>query len=141
MRTSPRWSDGFEQAQSCRRTSVRSNCCSTFSNSIGLRARLKRDMGSAMGAVGNRWSDWTRKAGGWTLLAVGIAGCILPVIPGVPFLIAGLIILARDYRWARFILRRVKRWVVQARRRARARRAAADARTAAGVRGKGVGEA
>ncbi len=94
-----------------------------------------------MGSVGTSWTDWTRKAGGWALIAVGIAGCILPVIPGIPFLIAGLIILARDYAWARFALRRVKRWVVQARRRSRARRAAAAARAATGVRSKGVGEA
>ena len=93
-----------------------------------------------MSGVGDSWSNWARKAGGWGLLALGIAGCLLPVIPGVPFLIAGLIILARDYKWARFALRRVKRWVVQARRRARARRAAAEARAATGVRSKGVGE-
>jgi uncharacterized protein len=92
-----------------------------------------------MDAAGASWSDWTRKAGGWALLAIGIAGCVLPVIPGIPFLIAGLIILARDYEWARFALRRVKRWVVEARRRSRARRAAAAAR-AVNVRDNGVGE-
>ena len=94
-----------------------------------------------MRAVGASWSDWTRRAGGWALIALGIAGCVLPVIPGVPLLIAGLIILARDYAWARRELRRVKRWVVRARRRSRARGAAAFARAAEGVGGKGVGEA
>ena len=37
------------------------------------------------------------RPGGWALLAIGIAGCVLPVIPGIPFSLAGLIILARDY--------------------------------------------
>lgn len=90
-----------------------------------------------MGAAGVSWNDWTRKAGGWGLLVVGVAGCVLPVIPGIPFLIAGLIVLGRDYAWARSGLRRVKRWVVAARRKARARRAAAAAR----VRSNGIGEA
>ena len=94
-----------------------------------------------MGIVGASGKGWMRRAGGWVLLALGIAGCILPVIPGIPLLFAGLIILARDYAWARSALRRVKRWVVEARRRTRARRAAAAARAAADIRNKGVGEA
>lgn len=65
-----------------------------------------------------------RKASGWALLFAGIAGCILPVIPGVPLLLAGLLILAQDYAWAKGMLHRVKRWVVRARRKARERRAA-----------------
>jgi uncharacterized membrane protein YbaN (DUF454 family) len=77
-----------------------------------------------MGAIRN---GWARKAGGWALLAVGIAGCVLPVIPGVPFALAGLIILARDYVWARGALRSTKRWLVRMRRRARAKRAQQEA--------------
>jgi uncharacterized membrane protein YbaN (DUF454 family) len=68
---------------------------------------------------------WARKAGGWTLLVVGVAGCVLPVAPGIPLVLAGLVILARDYKWARQVLRRGKRWLVRARAR---RRAAALAR-------------
>lgn len=67
-------------------------------------------------------SGWARKAGGWSLLLVGLAGCVLPVLPGVPFALAGLIILARDYAWARVLLRKAKRRVVAMRRRARAKR-------------------
>jgi uncharacterized membrane protein YbaN (DUF454 family) len=76
-----------------------------------------------MGAVEAGRNSWARKAGGWGLLAAGIAGCILPVIPGIPLALAGLIILARDYAWARAALRRAKRKVVSMRRRARGRQA------------------
>jgi uncharacterized protein YqgC (DUF456 family) len=55
-------------------------------------------------------------------LLAGIAGCILPVIPGIPLAIAGLIILARDYAWARILLHKAKRKLVAMRRKARAKR-------------------
>ncbi len=51
-----------------------------------------------------------RKAGGWIFVIVGVAGLLLPVIPGVPLLIAGLVLLSADYRWARDCLRKVKLW-------------------------------
>lgn len=69
-------------------------------------------------------SNWARKAGGWFLITAGFAGCVLPVIPGIPLLLAGLIILARDYAWARSALHKAKRKVVSMRRRARAKRSA-----------------
>lgn len=75
-----------------------------------------------MGAMETGRNSWARKAGGWGLIAAGIAGCILPVIPGIPLLLAGLIILSRDYAWARGALRKVKRKVVAMRRRTRAKR-------------------
>ena len=84
-------------------------------------------------------SGWVRKASGWTLLALGIAGCVLPVIPGIPLLLAGLLILARDYTWAKSALGKAKRWAVHVRRRARAKRGGA-APVARGVRNKGAEE-
>jgi uncharacterized membrane protein YbaN (DUF454 family) len=51
-----------------------------------------------------------RSAGGWLLLVLGAAGLMLPVLPGVPLLIAGLVMLSADHRWARNCLRRVKLW-------------------------------
>jgi uncharacterized membrane protein YbaN (DUF454 family) len=63
-----------------------------------------------------------RKVGGWFLLVLGLAGCVLPILPGIPFAIAGLIILARDYSWAKTALRKAKRQAVAMRRRARGKR-------------------
>ena len=77
-----------------------------------------------MGAVETGRNGWARKAGGWGLLVAGVAGCILPVIPGIPLLLAGLLILARDYAWARAALRKVKRKTTSMRRRARVKRTA-----------------
>ena len=54
-------------------------------------------------------SPW-RSAGGWILLVVGVAGLMLPVLPGVPLLIAGLVMLSADHRGARNCLRRLKLW-------------------------------
>jgi len=80
-----------------------------------------------MGAVGAEQNGWLRKLTGWSLLAVGITGCLLPIIPGIPFVLAGLLLLARDYAWARSALRTTKRWVVRMRRRNRERKARAAA--------------
>jgi hypothetical protein len=41
---------------------------------------------------------------------VGVAGLLLPVLPGVPLLIAGLVLLSTDHHWARNCLRKVKLW-------------------------------
>lgn len=76
-----------------------------------------------MDGVGAAGKSKVRQAGGWLLLAVGIAGCVLPVIPGIPLALAGLLILARDYAWARGALRSTKRWLVRMRRRSRTKRA------------------
>lgn len=51
-----------------------------------------------------------RSAGGWILVVLGVAGLMLPVLPGAPLLIAGLVMLSADHRWARNCLRRVRVW-------------------------------
>jgi uncharacterized membrane protein YbaN (DUF454 family) len=51
-----------------------------------------------------------RRADGWVLVVLGAAGLILPVMPGAPLLIAGLVLLSTEHRWARKCLRRVKVW-------------------------------
>jgi uncharacterized membrane protein YbaN (DUF454 family) len=38
---------------------------------------------------------------GWICLMLGIIGLILPLLPGVPLLFAGLIFLSSQYQWAR----------------------------------------
>ena len=47
------------------------------------------------------------------LVCAGILGMILPVIPGVPLLIGGLVVLSARYRWAAVGLRWLKRKVRQ----------------------------
>ncbi|HEX6771946.1 MAG TPA: PGPGW domain-containing protein [Acidobacteriaceae bacterium] len=54
---------------------------------------------------------------GWALVCAGILGIILPVIPGVPLLIGGLVVLSARYRWAAVGVRWLKRKVRQASRR------------------------
>jgi len=49
-----------------------------------------------------------RESGAWLLILIGVAGCVLPVIPGIPLLIAGLAVLAVDRPWAARLLERVK---------------------------------
>ena len=55
-----------------------------------------------------------RKLVGWTCLALGVFGIILPIIPGIPFLVAGLALLSTEYRWVRSLLiwtkRKLGRW-------------------------------
>ena len=42
-----------------------------------------------------------RITAGFALLLVGIVGWLLPVLPGWPFVIPGLILLGREFHWAR----------------------------------------
>ena len=49
-----------------------------------------------------------RTAAGWVLVGLGVLGMVLPVIPGVPLLIAGLVVLSARYRWASDCLQWVK---------------------------------
>lgn len=50
-----------------------------------------------------------RELVGWTCLVVGVLGIILPIIPGIPFLVAGLAALSTEYRWVRSLLIWMKR--------------------------------
>jgi uncharacterized membrane protein YbaN (DUF454 family) len=50
-----------------------------------------------------------RTAVGWSLVCVGVLGIVLPVIPGLPLLAAGLLVLSARYRWASSCLQWVKR--------------------------------
>ena len=45
---------------------------------------------------------------GGTLVLLGLTGLVLPVIPGIPLLIAGLAILATEFTWAEVLLNRTK---------------------------------
>lgn len=48
-------------------------------------------------------------AAGWAFLLLGMTGFILPVIPGIPFLLVGLLILSGEYVWAARLLTIVRR--------------------------------
>ena len=49
-----------------------------------------------------------RSAGGWTCLLIGVLGFALPMIPGIPLLVIGLLALSPNYPRARSRLRRVR---------------------------------
>ncbi len=55
-------------------------------------------------AVGRFVARGTRRAAltllGFALVAVGLAGLVLPVLPGWVLLIAGFAVLSREYAWA-----------------------------------------
>jgi uncharacterized protein len=56
----------------------------------------------------NGWIRLARQSAGWMLLAVGVLGIIIPVLPGLPLLIAGFALLATEYVWAHHALRHTK---------------------------------
>lgn len=51
---------------------------------------------------------------GGTLVVLGLTGLVLPVIPGVPLLIAGFALLASEFTWAEVLLNRTKHQVNRA---------------------------
>jgi len=53
-----------------------------------------------------------RTGAGLILVVVGIAGLVLPVVPGIPILIAGLALLGTDHPVRVAITRRLRRWGV-----------------------------
>lgn len=51
---------------------------------------------------------------GSSLILVGLTGLVLPVIPGIPMMIAGLAVLASEFAWAEVLLNRTKNHVSNA---------------------------
>ncbi|MSV28369.1 MAG: hypothetical protein EXQ52_06440 [Bryobacterales bacterium] len=51
-----------------------------------------------------------REAAGFTLLAAGLLGTLLPVIPGTPLLIAGVAVLGTDHPRVQPWIKRLDRW-------------------------------
>ena len=51
-----------------------------------------------------RAKRWAVLIVGWSLIAVGILGLFLPVLPGILFLVMGLLLLATEYAWARELI-------------------------------------
>jgi tellurite resistance protein TerC len=46
---------------------------------------------------------------GLTILLIGVAGVVLPILPGWPLMFVGLFVLAIEFAWARRWLRKLKR--------------------------------
>lgn len=46
---------------------------------------------------------------GFILLGMGVVGLLIPVVPQVPFLVGGLLLLAPEFQWARRLLDWAKR--------------------------------
>jgi uncharacterized membrane protein YbaN (DUF454 family) len=42
--------------------------------------------------------------GGWSLIGLGIAGLALPFVPGIVFILLGLVTLSSQYVWAQQVL-------------------------------------
>lgn len=70
--------------------------------------------------------------GGVFLMVVGLAGLVLPVLPGWLLIVAGLGLLATEYTWARRVVLVARRRAHEARLRARSRRSARRRPAAAG---------
>lgn len=51
---------------------------------------------------------------GSSLILIGLTGLVLPVIPGIPLMIAGLALLASEFAWAEVLLNRTKNHVSKA---------------------------
>jgi len=50
--------------------------------------------------------SWTRAAGGWALLVLGVAALFVPLVPGTAIMAAGMALLGRDH----FLVRPVVGW-------------------------------
>jgi uncharacterized membrane protein YbaN (DUF454 family) len=45
---------------------------------------------------------------GWVLVALGVIGVVLPILPGIPLLLVGLFVLYSEYVWAHQLLRKIR---------------------------------
>lgn len=52
---------------------------------------------------------WARIIGGFALLILGVIGLFLPFLQGIAMIVAGLLLLAAEYHWARRLLDWVRR--------------------------------
>lgn len=45
---------------------------------------------------------------GWVLVSIGILGLLLPILPGTPFLLAGMALLGVESTWIKQLGQRIK---------------------------------
>ena len=51
-----------------------------------------------------------RTVAGMTLIVVGVIGLVMPIIPGIPLLLAGVATMGRDHPLLRPVLARINAW-------------------------------
>lgn len=51
-----------------------------------------------------------RAAAGIAMITIGVVGCLLPIIPGVPFLVGGVALLGTRHPLVRPFAERLERW-------------------------------
>jgi uncharacterized membrane protein YbaN (DUF454 family) len=51
-----------------------------------------------------------RLAAGVTLIGLGLLGLLLPVLPGIPLLLAGAALLGANHPWVRPFMARIRLW-------------------------------
>jgi hypothetical protein len=77
----------------------------------------RETMAVELRAVGRLLVRGTRRAArtliGFALVLLGLAGLVLPVLPGWVLIIAGFAVLAREYAWARSALEFARRQAVR----------------------------
>jgi hypothetical protein len=49
-------------------------------------------------------------AAGFTLIFIGILGCFLPIIPGIPLMLAGAAVVGMEHPWIQPFKSRFDRW-------------------------------
>ena len=60
--------------------------------------------------MGLRMLRQFRMMAGLILVAVGLVGLLLPIVPGIPLLIAGVALVGTNHRWIRPVLNRLEKW-------------------------------
>ena len=60
-------------------------------------------------AARHRGPSIRRKILGWTCILLGLPGLILPLLPGIPLLVLGIVLLASQHQWAHNLLEWAKR--------------------------------
>ncbi len=61
---------------------------------------IRKDLRKALVAIG-----------GGLLVLVGVAGFVLPILPGTVLLVAGLLLWSSEFGWAKDVLARVRAWL------------------------------
>lgn len=94
----------------------------TWFEVLKLMRRKRANPAATLPAKPSNLKRFALLALGWLFVILGILGLFLPVLQGILFLLVGLLILAKEHRWARRLLARVRarsphidQWLTKAR--------------------------